>query len=100
MVEEYIAAFDATVNYKEYDKCKINGVTHVYMFDPSVGKKKWVSFDKFKLNLYECKTVEKPSAIIMLKEFVSAYNRQPNELEERLLVEQFKAEFDYWSKNN
>ena len=100
MIEEYIAEFDATVEYREYDKCKINGVTHVYMFDPSIGKTKWVSFERFKISLTECKLMEKPSLINMLKEFASTYDRQPNEMEERFLVEQFKAEFDHWSKNN
>ena len=41
MVEEYIPEFDATVEYEEHDKCKINGITHVYMFDPSIGKTDW-----------------------------------------------------------
>lgn len=99
MVKEYIAEFDATVEYKKFDRCKISGVEHVYVFNPASGSCEWVNTDNFKIDLLECELIGKPSIINMLKEFVSTYDRQPNEMEERFLVEQFKAEFNHWSKN-
>ena len=100
MVKEYIPEFDATVKYEKFDKCKINGVEHVYIFHAVSGIYEWVESDYLKINLTECKLMEKPSLINMLKEFASTYDRQPNKMEERFLVERFKAEFNHWSKNN
>lgn len=91
--------YDATVEYKEFDKCLINGRESIYLFNASKGVYEWTNSDTFKLNISDMDLIKKPSIMTMLKEFVSIYDRQPNEMEERLLIEQFKAEFNHWSKN-
>lgn len=99
MVKEYIPEFDATVKYSNGDKAIVNGVESIYLFNPRSGKKEWIGFEKFKLNFNNVTIIEKPSIINMLKEFFYTYDRNPNEMEERFLIEQFKAEFNHWSKN-
>lgn len=91
--------FDVDIEYAEGSIAIFSGIKKALLKDPTDNfKLRWVVIPT--LNVLDAAALsEKPSLVAMLQEYYNSYQVEPCEVTQKFMIEQYKVEFDYWSKN-
>lgn len=90
--------FDVGIEYVEGSIALFSGIKKALLKDPTDNfKLHWVTIPT--LNILDAALSKKPSLVAMLREYYDAYQVAPCEVAQKFMIEQYKVEFDYWSKN-
>jgi len=90
--------YDVTIEYQEGDIASFNGVNKALHRNPLNRKLEWLALPH--LDIENNCDKRKPSLMAMLKEYYDLFESSPGEIEQRFMIEQYKTEFDHWSKSN
>ena len=92
--------YDAAINYEEGSIASFNGVNKAFLKNPlNSFKLEWVAIPHLSNQIWDSNNA-KPSLMVMLKDFIDTFGHKPNDVSQRFLIEQYKVEFDHWSRNN